>query len=148
MSNKVKLGKIGEELVAKYFGVPINEDFYDTEKDLLLPDGTKVEVKTQNRHPTKHLLTLRASNDRKGLNNLLKCFTVDRLIFVEYDHSDVITLWECVNRKEYEIYTTSPAGGLITMVGFPIKNMSVLDTITDAKLASEMRSLSSSAQFK
>ena len=145
MSNKVKLGKIGESLVAKFYEIPVNENFYDTEKDLLLENGETVEVKTQNRYPVKNLFSIRASVDRKGLNNVLKCMTVDHLVFVEYDKSDIIKLWECTNRKVYQIYTTSD---MRTMIGFPISNMQLLHSYNDPHVAAQMRALSQSSMFK
>lgn len=144
-SNKVKLGQIGERLAAEYYGVSINENFYDTEKDLVLPNGETIEVKTQNRYPGKNLFSMRASVDRTGLNNILKCMSVDHLVFVEYDSSDIIKLWECTNRKVYQIYTTSQ---MLTMVGFPIANMKLLHSINDPHTAAQMRALSQSKQFK
>lgn len=145
MSNKVKLGKIGENLVADFYNIPINENFYDKEKDLLLPNGETVEVKTQNRYPGKDLFSIRASVDKKGLNNVLKCMTVDHLVFVEYDKSDIIKLWECTNRKLYQIYTTSD---MRTMIGFPISHMKLLHTYNNPHIAAQMKGLSQSSMFK
>ncbi len=145
MSNKVKLGKIGENLVASFYNIPLNENFYDKEKDLILPNGETIEVKTQNRYPGKNLFSIRSSMDRKGLNNILKCMTVDHLIFVEYDKSDTIKLWECTNRKLYEIYTTSD---MRTMIGFPISQMKLLHTYNNPHIAAQMKALSQSSMFK
>jgi hypothetical protein len=141
MSNsKVQLGRLGEQLVADFFGVQINENFYDTEKDLTLSDGTHVEVKTQNRHP-QGMFTIRSPYNTRGLNNVIKCFIVDRLLFVEYDSSDTITIWECTNRKKYKTFTTRDGRD---MIGFPISEMQVLEVHVDSNLARKMRSLSQS----
>lgn len=144
MNKHVQLGLLGEALVAEHFGVPINENLFDTEKDLVV-DGKTVEVKTQNRHPTKSLLTIAAPVGSLGLNNFAKCFHVDSLIFVEYDSSDTIRIWECVDRMKYETYITKAGKA---MIGFPIERMSLLASYNRPQLASQMRSLSSSSAFK
>ena len=144
MNKKMNLGMLGEALVAEHFGVSINENFYDVEKDLLI-DGKTVEVKTQNRHPSKDLLTIAAPVGMLGLNNFAKCFHVDRLIFVEYDFSDTIRLWECTDRMKYETYVTRQGKA---MVGFPISNMTLVASYDRPQLAKQMRGLSSSSVFK
>lgn len=151
-SNKVKLGKIGEKLIAKYFNIPENVDHYDKAKDLIMYDGKTIEVKTQNRYPQKNVFSFRApspGDDSRtalnGLNNVLKCMSVDRLIFVEYDNSDIIRAYECVDRKTYILYTTSKP---LNMIGFPIGKMQLLFEFEDASLAKEMRSLSQSSYIK
>lgn len=143
MNKQVQLGLLGEALVANHFGVELNENFYDTHKDLVV-DGRTIEVKTQNRHPTKQLLTISAPNGNIGLSNFAKCFHVDHLIFVEYDSSDIIKVWECIDRMNFKTYTTKNGKA---MVGFPIEDMKLLKEHTDPQLARQMRSLSSSSAF-
>ena len=143
MNKKVQLGMLGEALVANHFGVKLNENFFDTQKDLVI-NGETVEVKTQNRHPSKDLLTISAPNGNIGLNNFAKCFHVDRLIFVEYDSSDTIKIWECNDRMNFETYVTKQGKA---MVGFPIGKMKLLKAHLDPQLARQMRSLSSSSVF-
>lgn len=137
---------LGEELVAKIMSATLSENKYDTEKDGVLQDGTEIEVKTQNRHPTKKMFTISSVyNGSLGLTNIIKCFTVDTLLFVEYDHTDFIKIWSCVNRKKYEIFVTKTGK---EMIGFPISEMELLHHIKDPELASKMRSLSQSTVFK
>ena len=56
MSNKVTMGKLGEKLFLDLFGGVQSSDEYDRIKDITL-DGRHVEVKTQNRHPTKAMFS-------------------------------------------------------------------------------------------
>ena len=147
MSNQARLGKIGESLVAQVLGASLVDDPYDSVKDLLLPNGETIEVKTQNRHPTKPLLTISAVNSGNGLTNIIKCLTVDHLIFVEYDHSDIIKIWSMPweNRRYYQMYTTRQGK---QMIGFEISKMELIHQHQDKKLAEQMRSLSQSFVFK
>lgn len=140
MNTKVELGMLGEALVAKHFSLQLNENFYDTEKDLIFPDGTTVEVKTQNRHP-RGWFTIRSPYNGKGLNNVIKCFTVDRLIFVEFDTTNEVKLWECTNRKKYDTFTTRDGR---EMIGFPINLMTLIHVEKNPDLARKMRSLTQS----
>ena len=147
MSNQVKLGKLGENLVAQLMGATLVDDPYDSVKDLLMPNGETIEVKTQNRHPTKPLLTISAVNSGNGLTNVMKCLTVDHLIFVEYDYSDIIKVWRMrwKNRRYYHMYTTRQGK---QMIGFEISKMNLIAEHEDKKLAEQMRNLSQSFVFK
>ena len=144
MTNKEKLGKIGETLVSKLLNATLSENKYDTVKDMVELDGTNVEVKTQNRHP-RGFFTINVEHK----TNMNKCLTVDRLIFVEYDSTNTIKIFECTDRS-YEFIQTKPTlrepMGRI-MAGFPISKMTLLKSIDDSNLASEMRSLSGSKFF-
>lgn len=145
MSAQVTLGKLGEALVSDLFKIKLSEDEFDTVKDGLTFNGQTVEIKTQNRHPTKPILTISAPAQGKGLVNVIKCFTVDNLIFVEYDSSDIIKIWLCNDRSNYEIYETK-AGK--QMIGFPVSDMKLLVDHEDSDLAAQMRSLSKSTVFR
>lgn len=144
MTNEEKLGKIGELLVSKLEDAVLSEYKYDSTKDMTTKDGVKIEVKTQNRHPNGSF-TVNAMH----ATNLSKCMTVDRLIFVEYDSSDIIKIFECTDR-DYKIVNTKPTArepmGRI-MCCWPISKMKKLAEINDYKLASEMRSLSNSRLY-
>lgn len=144
MTNKEKLGQIGEKLVANLLNATLSENKYDTVKDMVELNGTNVEVKTQNRHP-RGFFTINVEHKV----NMNKCLTVDRLIFVEYDASNIVKIFECTDRS-YEFIQTKPTTrepmGRV-MAGFPINKMTLLKSIDDAKLASEMRSLSGSKFF-
>lgn len=143
-SNEEKLGKLGEDLVADLLKAELSENKYDSVKDMTQSDGTKVEVKTQNRHPNGSF-TVNAMH----VTNLNKCLSVDRLIFVEYDSSDYIKVFECTDRK-YNLVNTKPTRyepeGRI-MVCWPIHKMKKLAEIHNPELASEMRSLSNSRLY-
>lgn len=143
-SNEEKLGKLGEDLVASLEEATLSEYKYDSTKDMTQKDGTKIEVKTQNRHPNGSF-TVNAMH----VTNLNKCLSVDRLIFVEYDATDYIKVFECTDRK-YNLVNTKPTRyepeGRI-MVCWPISKMKKLAEIHNPELAAEMRGLSNSRLY-
>ena len=148
MTNQEKLGTLGEDLFVHLFGGEKSKDKFDTTKDILSKEGWTIEVKTQNRHQTAATFTI---GSMSHLNNLLKCMVVDRLIFVEYDHTDTIKIWEVQDRKDYIIYKIHPSQRFpqgLTMVGYSISKMSLLDSHVDGHLAQQMRDLSQSAVFR
>ena len=149
MSNKVTMGKLGEKLFLDLFGGVQSSDEYDKIKDITL-DGRHVEVKTQNRHPTKAMFSIQDAKIYNGsiigIDNVIKCFNVDRLIFVEYDHSNTIKIWECPRPRLYERYVAKSNG--LGMIGFPISQMDLLHEHKDAQLANTFKSLSQSGVFK
>lgn len=53
------------------------------------------------------MFTISSINNGNGLENIIKCFTVDKLVFLEYDSTDFIRIWLCTNRKNYDIFTTT-----------------------------------------
>lgn len=144
LSNKEKLGKLGEDLVANLLGAELSEDKYDMFKDMTA-DGKLIEVKTQSRHPNGCFTV-----NMKHRNNLQKCVEVDRLIFVEYDATSDIKVFECTDR-EYGITNTRPTpfepNGR-RMACWPISRMTLLATIDDSNLAATMRGLSASKAFQ
>jgi hypothetical protein len=144
MTNKELLGKLGEDLVADLLQAELSLYKYDSDKDMTEKDGTKVEVKTQNRHPNGSF-TVNAMH----VTNLNKCLSVDRLIFVEYDSSDYIKVFECTDRT-YRLINTRPTQrepeGRI-MVCWPINKMKKLAEINNPSLASKMRELSNSRNY-
>lgn len=141
MSNEKELGDIGEKIVSEFLEAVLSENYYDSTKDMTDKNGKKVEVKTQNRHPYKNCFSIKAD----GLTNVKKCLNVDRLIFVEYDKSDMIKLWECKNNKSSVFSYTTNSGK--KMYGWPIKEMTLLHTISDKNLTQKMRKLSNSKEF-
>ena len=145
MNKRATLGNLGENLVAKLLNLKLSEDQYDSRKDATDVYGKTYEIKTQDRHPTKPLLTISAPDgDGKHLVNLLKCLTVDYLIFVEFDFSDIIKIWYCKDRSTYEIYTTRNGK---RMIGFPVENMKLIFEVEDADLAASMRANSSAFKY-
>lgn len=144
-TNKEKLGALGESIVARLMNGVLSEDKFDSVKDMTLADSSKVEVKTQNRHPNG-TFTINAMH----VTNANKCMNVDHLIFVEYDSSDIIKVYECVDRKNYKIFNTKPTprepeGRL--MMGWPINTMNLIKEIKDAATAQKMRDLSGSRLY-
>jgi hypothetical protein len=139
-TNKEKLGELGEKLIEEYLKATRSKNRYDMEKDMIVnATQIKVEVKTQRRDIYRSMFTVNTMHK----NQVEKCVSVDKLIFVEYDETDDIKIWECTDRK-YQIYRTSDDR---IMAGWPINKMQLLDTITDKELASKMRSFSQSRHF-
>lgn len=146
MTNREKLGLLGEILVASMLGAERSQDKYDSNKDMILSDGTEIEVKTQNRHPNGTFTI-----NTKHQSNFLKCMSVDRLIFVEYNLTDYIHIYECMERPRYQSFTTHPTDrdpNGRNMIGWPIDRMKLLRQINNAELSSEMRRLSGAKGFK
>ena len=78
------LGALAEEVVSIYYhnsrmGAKLSADKFDSEKDIALGDGSRIEVKLQKRM---------AGPNAFGINNsssqIRKCEEVDELLFVEY----------------------------------------------------------------
>jgi hypothetical protein len=140
-SNKHRLGDIGEKIVARLENAIVSTDRYDTIKDLIDGQGKLIEVKTQNRHPSMGVFSIGADKQ----TNREKCMNVDRLIFVEYDSSPEIKVWECGPRENALRYRTN---SMKNMIGWPISEMTLLHTVNSPDLASRMRELSQSKQFR
>ena len=138
-TNKEKLGDVGEKLVANVLDLTLSENKYDPEKDgIVNGTSTLVEIKTQNRHPAGFFTVNTAYQ-----NQLPKCLKVDRLIFVEYDESNEIKIWECHDRT-YKIILTR-AGK--RMAGWKISDMKLIHIENNLVLAEKMRKLSGAKQF-
>ena len=101
MTNLERIGQIGEQIVQNVYGGSLSENKYDSIKDLVLDDGTYVEVKTQPRWQIENCFTL----DYYKKVNFNKCLKVDKLIFVEPTKSGYINIYEAPekgNRFFYE----------------------------------------------
>jgi hypothetical protein len=141
ITNKHRLGEIGELLVAHLENAVASDNRYDTIKDLTEENGTQIEVKTQNRHPGMNVFSIGADKQ----TNRDKCMNVDRLIFVEYNATSKIQVWECGPRQNFVRYRTN---SMKNMIGWPISEMTLLHEIDEPELANKMRSLSQSEQFR
>lgn len=107
------LGALAEEVVSIYYhnsrmGAKLSADKFDSEKDIALGDGSKIEVKLQKRM---------AGPNAFGINNsssqIRKCEEVDELLFVEYydfiwpDRSaphplfDFVGIYKCKDQKAH-----------------------------------------------
>ena len=139
MKNTNKLGDIGERLIAELFGGTLSEDKYDSMKDMILDvSHESVEVKTQRRDIYRNILTVRA-------NQLIKCLSVDRLFFVEYDDTNYIKIFECTKRDAYIRFTTKDGRD---MIGWNPIDMKKLFNVEDEMMANKMRTLSQSRSLK
>lgn len=137
MTNQETLGTIGEIYYQAVFGGLLSEYKYDGDKDLVQVDGLQVEIKTQSRLRGSNAFTVNKAN----ANNLKKCLYVDRLIFIEYSLSDIIIIYECIDRRS--------VFGMITddgrnMACWPIDKMQILKKVKHPKLAEIMRNFSNS----
>jgi hypothetical protein len=137
MTNQETLGTIGEIYYQAIFGGLLSHWKYDGEKDLIQPDGRKVEIKTQSRLRGSNAFTVNKAN----VNNLNKCLHVDRLIFIEYSLSDTIIVYECTNRRS--VFTTTIDDGTARSC-WPIDQMEILKKVKHPKLAEIMRNFSTS----
>ncbi len=146
-TDQEKLGWLGEWLCQEHLSIelgynpkddhhPTRNNKFDSEKDGRDPNGRAVEIKTQNRHPRGYFTIPH--------NQLKKCTEVERLIFVEYDNSNLLQLWECVDRT-YETIKLKDGG---SRIGFPIRQMNLLLKSANEELAQEFRKFSSSAFIK
>lgn len=135
-NKKVSLGNLGERLVADLFNGVQSSDLYNPNFDLLLEDGSNIEVKTQ--YPFKEFLTV-------AVNQLPKCLNCDRLIFVEYDHTDFIKIYECTDRTHFTTYTTKHGK---TMAGWNKNKMTLLWKLENPELAHQMQSMTNSKILK
>ena len=139
MNNQHKLGKLGESIVIHHFGGFLSVDMYDMDKDLTLPNGDNVEVKTQNRYRTENAFTVPLPYKGKHANQIVKCLKVERLFFVEYTipKSDLIRVWECTNRNYRTIFTMHGQ-----KAAFDIDQMTLLEEFHNSKVSDEMYRLS------
>jgi hypothetical protein len=101
ITNQEKLGIIGENLYILYFGGVLSDDKFDSEKDIIEEDGTKVEIKTQPRWKKENCFTL---NFYKKVN-YNKCLNVDKLIFIEPTKSGYINFYEAPSKEKRFFYT-------------------------------------------
>ena len=118
-----ELGLAGEKIIANYFSeqgqkVKHSVDKFDREKDMLIENSTKVEVKTQQPYVKMNALTFRP-------NQLNKCRNVDELYFVTakaqispyYKWNDCIFK---VNPKTFETKSYKTSYG-VEMIAIPIE---------------------------
>ena len=135
LTNQQIVGDLGEIIFQACFGGIMSDNQFDSTKDLMLDDKT-VEIKTQCRYKNISAFTVNKAHS----TNLRKCLSVDRLIFIEYDTTNEIKIFECVDR---DYFTVKTASGKV-MACFPIDKMILLKTINNSKLANLFRCYSSS----
>ena len=152
------MGKLGEQIFIKIFGGVRSTDDFDNTKDIIMEyvvdneiKHTHVEVKTQCRYPAMGVFSiedahLNENNNIVGVENIIKCFNVERLVFIEYDETDVLKFWECPQPRKYKKYTTKK--GNKKMIGFPISQMTLIYELNDPILVNQIRSLSQAERFK
>ena len=87
------------------------------------PNGREVEIRTQKRIKTNFVIPK---------DDIKKCQTVERLIFVEYNNTNTINIWECHDRSVNEKNKT---------FALPIKHMQLLLSFDNADYAEQMRQI-------
>lgn len=132
------LGTMGECLVAKTFGFVPSSNRFDSEKDMTDRAGRTIEVKTQKRY--SGMLTIHSSQYKK-------CTEADVTVFVEYDETDTIRLWQLPHNPvpKHTSYTTR-AGK--QMYGWHVKDLYEMDVILNPVLAELMRHYSNDVSFR
>ena len=138
------LGNLGEEYFHSLFPYLIrSSDKFDETCDFRDAFGRTYEVKTQALHPTLKLFSISFNN----LTNKTKCSNVDHLIFIEYNETDFITVYECIDVESAIVYITKSTNK--KMIGFPKDKMKIISAATfNPQLASKMRAASSDYRFK
>lgn len=135
MTRIEKLGDLGENIVVQRLGGVRSSNKYDAEKDLIL-NGESVEVKTQGRYNKANCFVV----DETFTNNQIhKCSTVDRLLFIEPGKGQKIRIWECHDRN----YTVRNIRYNKESYCFDINKMELLDEFVDDSLWCQMVDLTS-----
>ena len=138
-TNKEIMGRLGEECLAARYDLVLSDDKYDMEKDAKDADGLNVEIKTQNRHPAGFFTV-----NMKHTNQVTKCMEVDRLMFLEYDNSDTLKVWECPKTDEARRPKMIRTRDGRAMAGWNIEKMDMVEEFEDAELVSMLKNLSQS----
>jgi len=147
MNMNKQLGDIGEKIVAELLNAKFSVNYFDAEKDLIGPNNETIEVKTQYplHHHSGELCTIRA-------NQLKKCLNVDRLVFVTYDESSQISIYEVPKDRRFNFQTYTARlfrpTSRQTMHGWRIDDMKLLKQFTDSFLARQMQELSIAKAIK
>ena len=138
-TNKEIMGRLGEECLAARYDLVLSDDKYDMEKDAKDADGLNVEIKTQNRHPAGFFTV-----NMKHTNQVTKCMEVDRLMFLEYDNSDTLKVWECPKTDEARRPKMIRTRDGRAMAGWNIEKMDMVEEFEDTELVSMLKNLSQS----
>ena len=138
-TNKEIMGRLGEECLAARYDLVLSDDKYDMEKDAKDADGLNVEIKTQNRHPAGFFTV-----NMKHTNQVTKCMEVDRLMFLEYDNSDTLKVWECPKTDEARRPKMIRTRDGRAMAGWNIDKMDMIEEFEDTELVSMLKNLSQS----
>jgi hypothetical protein len=150
-----QIGGIGENLAKSFFEwrgseVVLSEDQYDTTKDMVV-DGKTTEIKTQTiyrqfpcENGTKQpAFTVPISN--KNLrqvftNQLNKCLTVERLVFVSRPGIDnkIIRFYEAPEpgKRTFQIEVNKRDNRIVA--GFPISNLQEIGECMDKNIIKEL----------
>ena len=133
-----KLGKVGQNYVARLFGHSLSKDKFDSKKDGHTQDSLTWEVKTEVPFVTTNEVSIRS-------HQLRKCLGVDLLYFVtcepkgypNYEHKHKVFLARKPSLLEYRLYT-KPWG---EMAGFKIDQdyLEQVNEITDDDVIYELR---------
>jgi hypothetical protein len=123
------VGDIGEVLVKGTFCGQLSKDYWDSIKDGIDFFGNTFEVKTQARMTKDNTLSVELKQSEK-------CLNVDRLIFVEYDNTKFIKIWQCIDINNHVQYRTQYRKD---MIKWYIKDMISLAVISSVPLTNLIR---------
>jgi hypothetical protein len=138
-TNKELMGQLGEECLAARYDLVLSDDKYDMEKDAKDADGLNVEIKTQNRHPAGFFTV-----NMKHTNQVSECMDVDRLMFLEYDNSDTLKVWECPKTDDARRPKMIRTRDGRAMAGWYIDKMELKEEFEDVQLVHMLKELSQS----
>jgi len=132
-----KLGRLGRQFYIDIFDEYLIESNLE-DIDFTTTEGEVIKLMTQPRHPNQCFTVNTTSNI---FANFTKFLTLDKLVFIEYSLSDMITIYECTDRNVF-FKTTTKAGN--NMACWRIKDMKIIYKVKHPKLAQDMRNLSGS----
>ncbi len=152
LSNKARieaLNGLGLVTVAKHLGVDVPSLKFASIVD---KDGKSVKVKVQN-HWNHHTHGKSFTIDVDTKNVALNILGHDRIIFVDYDDSKSVQLWEMTDKDTtLQEYVGGAASfqqrdmKRLVMI-FPASKMKLLASIEDTTLLAEMKKLSDAKKF-
>jgi len=138
VDNKTRMGQIGETIFANFclangYKIEMSIDPYDSKKDMIV-DGLTTEVKTQVPYVHKNAFTFKP-------NQLKKCLTVERLIFVSVPnhrtfHHSAGKIYE-INPKKMQYYSYAAKDGR-NMIAVPIDQSDMTELFTMSKEHAEL----------
>jgi hypothetical protein len=134
-NKSVKLGRLGREFYIDIFDEDLLESKLE-ETEFTTSEGKVIKLMTQPRHPNQ---CFTANTTSETFAKFTKFLTVDKLVFIEYSLSDMITIYECTERNVF-FKTTTRAGD--NMACWPIENMKIIYKVKHPALAANLRSLS------
>lgn len=152
--SREEIGAIGETVARKFFQhfdseVSMSTDQYDKEKDMIV-DGENVEIKTQTIYRLfpcedgikRPAFTVPITSRSGGVytNQLNKCLTVDRLVFVarpnRYDSTIRIYEAPSLGKRTFQMTVNSKDNRIVA--GFLVSELKEIGQCKSAKLVDKL----------